>query len=459
MLDNIIPGEFGTRAVPPHNEAAEQALLGAILISNNIMLIVSDIVRADDFYLPVHGRIYEAMQTVINQGQVANPVTLKGLFDVDHALTDIGGAGYLARLAGTSVGVTTAQDFARVIKDTAARRHLLEISEDIQSRARDFDTPAGEQIERAEADLFALGERAPGDVSTMAAAFHDMLEYAEKSVKGEIVAVNTGIVSLDGILSGLMPGDFSIVAGRPGMGKTALGMAVALHNARQGRPVGFLSLEMPKRQLSARVISGMTNIPPKMILNGGISSADWDAVMVAGKELSKLPLHIDDRAGADIDQIISRGRAMRRRFGIELLILDYIGLVQFGSEGRYEGTTNVSQKMKTLARTMNSHVLGLHQINRNNEARENKRPALSDLRDSGALEQDADVVMFAYREEYYLARKEPDPGDLGAYSSWRAEMNRAQGQAEVIVAKHRNGGTGTALTRFDGPTTAFGDAA
>jgi len=272
----------------------------------------------------------------------------------------------------------------------------------------------------------------------------------------DIVPIETGFSDLDRILDGLMPGDLTLCGGRPGMGKTGVGLAIALYNAVKGRPVGFVQLEMPKRQMAARAVSGMVGIPVKPILRGRLRTEEWEDVTRAARVLRDLPMVIDDRPGVALDAIISRARRMKRQHGIQLLVIDYLGLIKAGDVNEYERVTRVSQTMKELARTLDVHVLALHQLSRANEARDNKRPGLSDLRGSGALEQDADNVIFVYREEYYLRKDEPDPG-TPEHASWIHAMQAAQGKAELIVDKQRNGSTGTALCRFDARTTTFRD--
>lgn len=438
----------------PFNEQAEQAFLGALLL-NNAVAEKAESLLPEHFHIPVHGRIYEAVCALIRKGETADPVTLRAAFQGD--LKDVGGAAYLMSLVTSACQPRVAGDYADQIVDLARRRSIMDAAEDAMERAgKDFEASAMDQVESLEAALFGIAERSVGGAQSIGFAIDDMLDFAMKQQSGEIVPVDTGFRQLDDILDGLMPGDLTLCGGRPGMGKTGVGMAIALHNAQSARPVGFIQLEMPGRQMSARAISGLVGVPVKPILRGQVGN--WDAIVKAAKFLKELPLIIDDRPGVHIDQIISRARRMKRQHHIELLVVDYLGLIRAGDVNEYERITRVSQTMKELARALDVHVLALHQLSRANEARENKRPGLADLRGSGALEQDADNVIFVYREEYYLRKQEPDPG-TDEHAAWSFAMSEARGKAELIVDKQRNGSTGTALTFFEAATTTFRDAA
>lgn len=440
----------------PSNEEAEQALLGAILL-NNAAIDRTDGLSPDHFYIPVHGRIFAACRDIIGSGRVADNVTLRAAFQGDATLSEVGGAGYLGRLLTQAVPAPLVGGYAEAIRDCWLRRELIARAEDAMERA--YTEPNGrEQIEAMEADLFGLAERDPSaGCQSLAEALADMMAYAERQSTGEVIPVDTGLRDVDAILDGLMPGDLTVIGARPGIGKTSLASGIALHNARQGRPVGFFQMEMHGRQMAARALSGAMGVPVKPILRGRLRYDEWEAATKAQAALAKLPVFLDARAGVPLDQFIPRARRMKRQHGIALLIVDYLGLIRVPGVSSYERVTQVSQVMKELARDLDIHVIALHQLNRAVEGRDTKRPTLSDLRDSGSVEQDADNVVFIHREEVALRRAEPDPSDMAKHGEWSQRLYAAQGRAELVVDKQRNGSTGTALLRFDARTTTFGD--
>jgi replicative DNA helicase len=443
--------------LPPHNEAAEQGLLGALLVHDALLEAVGEIVTADDFYMPVHGRIYEACQSIAAGGRRADPVTLRAHFEADKSLSDVGGAEYLARLAGAAIpAASVAKDYARAIADCALRRRLIEMMQDATEAA--WGGPGGERlVETMETALFALADRRSASaVMSIGRALTEMLMEAERQSTGEVVPVDTGLRDLDTLMDGLMPGDLTVAAARPGVGKTSLATGIALHNAAKGRAVGMFQLEMRGAQMAARVLSETISIPAKPILRGRLHYDQWERAEEARKGLNALPFYIDARAGVPLDQFIPRARRMKRQHGIELLIVDYLGLVRVPGASAYERVTQVSQTMKELARDLDIHVLALHQLNRGNE-KEARRPSMSDLRDSGAVEQDADNILLIHREEMSLKKAEPDPSESARHAEWAQRMAQAQGKAEIIVDKQRNGATGTVLLRFDARTTTFRD--
>lgn len=441
---------------PPHNEEAEQALLGAILL-NNAAIEEADL-SPEHFYVPVHGRIFDACRDVIASGKVADNITLRSAFDGDSGLSESGGASYLARLLTSAPSPRAVRHYAATIRDCWLRRELIYRAEDAIEAA--YNEPNGEdQADALESGLFALRQDiARGESVSAATAFDAMVSQAQSIASGETQLVDTGLRELDRILGGLAGGDLTIIGARPGMGKTSLAQSIARYNARRDQSVGVLQLEMPAEQMIAREVSSIVGIPSRPILYGTLNQAEWGRVVQARAEIARLPLHIDARPGLHLDQLLPRARRMVRRHGIRLLVIDYLGLVRFTARSRYEGLTDVSQRLKEMARTLGIPVICLHQLSRAPEGRENKRPTLADLRDTGAIEQDADNVLFIHREDYYLARDEPDRDlDYEAHLEWENKMGRARGQAEIIVAKQRNGETGTARCLFDGRTTTFKD--
>ncbi|HEX7967355.1 MAG TPA: replicative DNA helicase [Stellaceae bacterium] len=475
---------------PPHNIEAEQALLGAILVNNSAYHRVSEFLIAEHFAEGVHGRIYAAIAKLIERGQIANPVTLKNLFDQDGALAEIGGAQYLARLATSVVTIINAEDYGRTIHDLYLRRQLIDIGEGTVNDAYNFDLErdARSQIEGAEKKLFDLATsgRYEGGFQPFKAALTTAIEMAEAAFKrsGKTTGVATGFKDLDERLGGLHPSDLIILAGRPGMGKTALATNIAFnvtkHYKAVRRPDGerevedggiaaFFSLEMSAEQLATRVLSEESGVPSDRIRRGDVKHEDFDRFVQASQQLSLIPLFIDDTPALTISGLRTRARRLMRQQGLNLIVVDYLQLLQGGGQGRsaenrVQEISEITRGLKTLAKELNVPVLALSQLSRAVEQREDKRPQLADLRESGSIEQDADVVMFVFREEYYLQRQQPvqgaDENDQkfnDRVEQWRKNSEKVYGQAEVIIAKQRHGPTGTIKLYFDGRTTKFAD--
>jgi replicative DNA helicase len=473
--------------VPPCNTEAEQALLGAMLISNAAYLRVSEFLQADHFGNAVHGRIFAAIGKLIERGQIANPVTLKNLFDQDGALTEIGGAQYLARLAAAAVTIINAEDYGRAIYDLYLRRELITIGEDIVNDAfrQDLDDKAPQQIERAEKKLFDLATagQAEGGFRAFVTAMTTAINHAEAAYKrnGKTVGVATGFRDLDDKLGGLHPSDLVILAGRPSMGKTALATNIAFNAAKayklggasdrqktaeDGAVVGFFSLEMSAEQLAARILAEVSGVSSDRIRRGDVNQANFDKFVQASEHLQTLNLFIDDTPALSVSALRTRSRRLMRQQGLGLIVVDYLQLlrpsVQVRTlENRVQEISDITRGLKALAKELNVPVLAISQLSRAVEQREDKRPMLSDLRESGSIEQDADVVMFIFREEYYLARTEPprpEDGDKQAideYEKWHKKFNSAYGLGEIIIAKQRHGPIGTIKLHFDAETTKF----
>ncbi|MDP6345711.1 MAG: replicative DNA helicase [Alphaproteobacteria bacterium] len=463
---------------PPHNIEAEQALLGAILVNNQAANRVTDFLLPEHFQMPGHQRIYAAALKLIERGQIANPVTLKHYFDQDDALTEVGGAQYLVRLAGATVSVINAEHYGRAIFDLAVRRGLIDIGEDMVNEAygADVEVEAAQQIEAAEQRLFTLAETGRRDQGFI--NFDDVLtraiEVAEAAYHrdGRMTGVATGLVDLDHKLGGLHPSDLLILAGRPAMGKSALATNIAFHAAlahrRQadeagrektvdGAVVAFFSLEMSAEQLATRLLAERAAISSEKIRRGDISADDFSRIARAAQEIENAPLFIDDTPALSISALRTRSRRLKRSHDLGLIVVDYLQLLRPSgrqADNRVQEVSEITQGLKALAKELDVPVLALSQLSRQVEQRDDKRPQLADLRESGSIEQDADVVMFIFREEYYHERKQPEP-DTPEHAKWLERADSIHGLAEVIIGKQRHGPTGTIRLQFQREFTKF----
>src|SRR3954454_1459350 len=467
----------------PHNIEAEQALLGAILVNNEAFYRVSDFLEPAHFFEPIHQKIYELTSSLIRAGKVASPVTLKTFLPPDLDVAGMTPSQYLARLAAEATTVINAEDYGRTIYDLAIRRTLIIIGEDVVNVAYDapVDLPPREQIEDAERRLYELAEtgRYDGGFQRFATALTTAVDVAAKAYQrdGNLSGLATGIADLDRMLGGLQKSDLVVLAGRPGMGKTALATNLAYNIAKawrgevrpdgrmesvDGGIVGFFSCEMSAEQLATRIISEQTEIPSYRIRRGEIDPSDFDKIAQMAREMEALPLYIDETGGLSISQLTARARRLKRQKGLDLLVIDYIQLLsgsgKRAQEGRVQEVTEITTGLKALAKELNVPILALSQLSRQVESRDDKRPQLSDLRESGSIEQDADVVLFIFREEYYLKNKEPRPGSEEHFK-WMADMELVHGKAEVIIGKQRHGPTGTIQLHFDANVTRFADLA
>jgi replicative DNA helicase len=473
---------------PPANTEAEQALLGAMLINNAAYGRVAEFLLAEHFGNAVHGRIYAAIGKLIERGQIANPITLKNLFDQDGALAEIGGAQYLARLAEAAVTIINAEHYGRTIHDLHLRRELITIGQDVVTEAyqHDLDDPATIQIERAEAKLFELATagQAEGGFRPFPAALASAISMAESAFKrdGRTVGVATGFVDLDKKLGGLHPSDLVILAGRPSMGKTALATNIAFNAGKafrglrgpdgriladDGAVIGFFSLEMSAEQLATRILAEESGISSDRIRRGEVRREDFDKFVAASQRLSAVPLYIDDTPALSVAALRTRARRLKRQQGLGMIVIDYLQLLRpsgqsRGSENRVQEISEITRGLKAIAKELDVPVLALSQLSRAVEQREDKRPLLADLRESGSIEQDADVVMFIFREEYYLSRGEPtrrpeetDEKFNDRHDRWRERCETTFGVAEVIIAKQRHGPIGTVKLHFEAETTKF----
>ncbi|MCK1741860.1 replicative DNA helicase [Bradyrhizobium sp. 139] len=476
--------EAGTPAYrsAPHNIEAEQSLLGAILVNNDAFYRVSDFLEPKHYFEPLHQTIFETAGSLIRMGKIATPVTLKTFLPAD---TDVGGmtiGQYLARLAAEATTIINAQDYGRTIYDLALRRDLIGIGEDMVNVAYDapVDFAPRAQIEDAERRLYELAEsgRYDGGFQKFSQALTLAVDLAAKAFQrdGKLSGISTGLRDLDSKMGGLQHSDLIIVAGRPGMGKTSLATNIAYNvaqayvpelqadgtmKAANGGVIGFFSCEMSADQLATRIVAERTGIPSSNIRRGGISEADFEKIRHVSIELQSLPFYVDETGGLSIAQLMARARRLKRQKGLDLIVIDYIQLLSGSgkrSENRVQEITEITTSLKALAKELSVPIIALSQLSRQVESREDKRPQLSDLRESGSIEQDADVVLFVYREEYYLAMKQPNPG-TEEHHKWQQEMDRALGKAEVIIGKQRHGPTGTVALQFDAMVTRFGDLA
>jgi replicative DNA helicase len=480
--------KFGVAETPlyreaPNNIEAEQALLGAILVNNDAFYRVSDFLKSGHFYEPLHRKIFEVAAELIRMGKVATPITLKTFLPADEKVGDMTVAQYVVRLAVEAVTVVNAADYGRAIYDLATRRALITVGEDMVNIAYDapVDMSPSEQIEDAERRLFELAEtgRYDGGFESFTDAVKTAVDMANAAYMrdGHLSGVATGLRDLDRRMGGLQPSDLIIIAGRPGMGKTSLATNMAFNiaeayvpaqqadgsfKAANGGVVGFFSLEMSSEQLATRIISEQTEIPSSKIRRGEISEMDFEKLVACSQTMQKIPLFIDQTGGISIAQLSARARRLKRQRGLDVIVIDYIQLMQGSSakssQNRVQEITEITTGLKALAKELAVPIIALSQLSRQVESRDDKRPQLSDLRESGSIEQDADVVMFVYREEYYLKNREPKPG-TDEYIKWEHEMNEMRGKAEVIVAKQRHGPTGSVSLAFQGEFTRFSDLA
>ncbi|MEX2450168.1 MAG: replicative DNA helicase [Rhodospirillales bacterium] len=477
------PTETGaTYRTLPHNIEAEKGLLGAIFVDNRAYERVSEFLRAEHFFLPAHGRIFDACQRLIERGQMADPVTLKPYFEQSEMLAEIGGPAYLIDIAESAVTIINAGEYGRIVYDLHIKRQLVMLGEDMVNRiyGETADESAVEQIEVAEQklyDLATVGEYG-GGFESFKDSILKAIATAEAAHKrdGGLAGVTTGFIDIDKLLGGLHPSDLIILAGRPSMGKTALATNMAYNAAysylksdgQEGAVVGFFSLEMSSEQLAARIISEQTNISSDKMRKGELTNEEFGRLVVASQELHRVPLFIDDTPALTVSALRTRARRLKRQHNLGMIVIDYLQLISAGpgsrSDGRVQEVSAITRGLKTLAKELDIPVLALSQLSRQVEQRDDKRPQLSDLRESGSIEQDSDVVMFIFREEYYLERGEPIQGQHESEDNYRKKLERweqrileTRNLAEINVAKQRHGPIGTRKLYFDGTYTRFGD--
>ena len=468
----------------PHSSEAEQALLGALLYDNEVYHRVSGIVQAKHFYNPIHLRIYDSIATLIEHGKLADAIVLKNRFSQDETLVDIGGVEYLALLLDNAPAGSTATEYAKLIFDLAMRRELIRLGDEIKHEATnpDSEDDAQAQITNAESQLFNLAEigGTQSGFVTFENALIKSIEMASAAFSrdGHLSGTSTGLTDLDRQLGGMHKSDLIILAGRPSMGKTSLATNIAFHIAKkfrterddagiektaEGGVVGFFSLEMSSEQLATRLLAEQSTVPSHKIRRGDITAQQYEHIRDSADEISRIPLHIDDTGGLSIGALSARARRLKRMVGLDMIVVDYLQLLTGGNSmnsntNRVQEVSMITQGLKALAKELDIPVLALAQLSRQVEQRDDKRPQLSDLRESGSIEQDADVVMFVFREEYYLARSEPSEG-TEEHLQWQEEMEKLHGKAEVIIGKQRHGPIGTIKLAFNPELTKFSNLA
>ena len=466
----------------PANIEAEQALLGVLLYDNAAYERLSDSLQPSHFFEPFHGRLYAAIQANVRRGHLAEPILLAEQFQRDPAFEDLGGIRYLADMVDRAPPAANAADYARVIYDLALRRDLIRIGGDIAAAAQagDPDLSGREQIEAAEQQLYTLAET--GSASNGFMSFSDSLAGAVTmaaeaySREGGLSGLSTGLRDMDKMLGGLHPSDLIILAARPSMGKTSLGANIAFNVARRyawepgpdggrktvdGGVVAFFSLEMSAEQLAMRLLAEVTRIPSDLIRKGEIKASEFGEIRDAAAEIGESPLYIDATGGISIGKLAARARRLKRTAGLDLIVVDYLQLVTSGEgrvENRVQEVSQITQGLKSLAKELAVPIVALAQLSRQVENRDDKRPQLSDLRESGSIEQDADVVMFIYREAYYLGRLEPRD-NTPEHLEWTQKLDQIRNVAEIIIGKQRHGPIGTVKLHYDENITKFSDLA
>ena len=464
---NLVKNQFKEL---PNNIEAEQAVIGSILVSNDIFDDVSIIIDNKKFYDPVHQKIFAAIENLISKGMLANPITLKNYFENDNSLAELEGHEYLVKLTKFSTTIRQAIEYSKIVYDMHIRRELIKISETMTENASNkiLDLPGNKIIEDSERLLFDLAEK--GSFNTSFIKFDQALNYtiemASNAFKNEegIVGVPTGLTDLDDRLGGMHNSDLLIIAGRPSMGKTALATNIAFHAAKKLQEKGtkssiaFFSLEMSSEQLSTRILAEQSRIKSNDIRRGRISEEQFDKFIETSKNISELPLYIDETPAISIAAMSNRARRIKRLHGLDLVVVDYIQLMSAANtrDGRVQEISEITKGLKALAKELSVPVLALSQLSRAVEHRDIKKPQLSDLRESGSIEQDADVVMFVYREAYYLEKLEPRPATV-EHADWQAKMNEVSNLAEIIIGKQRHGPTGNINVEFEAMFTKFRD--
>ena len=478
-----VPSESVPAALPSNLEA-EQALLGILLYDNAAYERLTDRLAASHFYEPFHARLFQALETHIRKGQLAEPILLADEFKRDPAFEELGGLRYLADLVDRAPPAANAGDYARVIYDLALRRELIRIGGETTADAQSPDPgrTARDMIESAEQRLYSLAESgtASGGFVGFGDALRGAVEMAAEAYSrdGGLAGLSTGLMDLDSKLGGLHPSDLLILAGRPSMGKTALATNIAYNVAKSyawepqpdgsrktvsGGVVAFYSLEMSAEQLAMRILADASGVSSDRLRKGEIDASEFGRVRDAAMEIQESPLYIDATGGLSISKLTARARRLKRSVGLDLIVVDYLQLVTAGegskSDNRVQEVSQITMGLKSLAKELSVPVIALSQLSRQVENREDKKPQLSDLRESGSIEQDADAVMFVYRESYYLGRAEPDTSDSVKHMEWQEKMDRVAGMAEVIIGKQRHGPIGTVRLSFHEDTTRFGNLA
>ncbi|KJW03767.1 replicative DNA helicase [Orientia tsutsugamushi str. Sido] len=466
--------------IAPSNIQAEQMILGAILINNRALYNINEFLLPEHFYEPLHGKIYKSINLIISKGISATVISLKNMLGNEPAFEEIGGVDYLAKLTTLALSIVNVNEYGKIVYDLALRRYLIEIGEKIVTNAYSSTLAdlAITQIETAESQLYDLGSR--GTLSKGFTKLQTSIEESWTSIssaiknKNSINGISSGLLDLDSKLGGFKNSDLIILAGRPSMGKTALGVNLAINACKYfyhhllnkiakfniTPSVGFFSLEMSSQQISTRILSIESEINSSALFNGKIDEQDVDKLKTVQDEIQKWNFFIDDAPAISISAIRSRARRLKRTHNLAILFIDYLQLIKIDSRGsqynRVQEISEITQSLKALAKELNISIIALSQLSRAVEQRSDKKPILSDLRESGSIEQDADIVMLIYRDEYYLSRSEPDPG-TPEYTEWVTKQNKCYNTAEIIVAKHRNGPVGTVKLHYNSRYSKFGN--
>lgn len=458
----------------PFNIHAEQRILGAILLNNEILNKVSEFLRPEHFYEPIHTKIFAAINSITDKGISANPVSLHNMFSADETFIELGGDKYLEKLVILAASVINPYDYGKIIYDLSLKRDLIEVGNELvtEAYASGIDKPAIEQIEKAENQLFHLASVgvSEGGFAAINDTLVDSIKSIDRAMKNDdhITGITTGYADLDTQLSGFHDSDLIIIAGRPSMGKTAFAMNLAVNACKalyekhekggEMKSVGLFSLEMSAEQLSTRMLSMYTGIESSTLRSGMVSESHYNDLKKQSQILSQLPFFIDDTPALSISAIRTRARRLKRKNNLGMLIIDYLQLIRGSggksSENRVQEVSEITQGLKALAKELNIPIIAAAQLSRAVEQRDDKRPMLSDLRESGSIEQDADIVMFLFREEYYLQRRQPAPG-TDKYNEWLEDINKVHHIAEIITAKHRNGPVGTVRLFYDTKDSRF----
>lgn len=474
----------GTGRKLPSNLEAEAAFLGAVLIDNRVIEELRTPLRPHHFFEPLHERIYEKILKAVDLNRTASPVTLRPQFEGDPALKELGGPSYLAKLTADGSGLLAPHEHAQQIYDLALLRELVSVGRGLVEGALDTSETVQpmDRIAEAEADLFKVAEGAESgsEASSFREASMVAIKMAEAAMNsgGGLSGKTTGLESLDRKIAGLHDSDLIILAGRPGMGKTSLATNIAFNCAEEhlrfqrdggehnyGAPTAFFSLEMSADQLATRILAEQAEISSEALRSGKMSRDDFQRLSFASQRLAELPLLIDDTPALTIAALRNRARRLKRRHDIGLIVVDYLQLLQGSgraNDNRVNEISEISRGLKTLAKELSVPVIALSQLSRAVEQREDKRPMLSDLRESGSIEQDADMVWFVYRDDYYLEAIKPDfptetstPDAVEKYRAWEEQFEQKKGKAAVNVAKQRHGSTGNVPLLFQAEYTKF----
>ena len=472
MSSSLVNLDISKDEQVPKNIEAEQTILGSILANNEIFDEITDQLDESYFFDPIHQKIYKIIANLISKGLLANPVTIKNFFNSKEELIEIGGIDYLVKLTKVSTTKNQIKYYSQLLSDLYIRRQLINISEETleESKNKDLEISGTNILENTERKLFEIAERGEFQRSfvTFKDALKETIDMATAAYKNDqgIVGVPSGLTDLDDRLGGLHKQDLLIIAGRPSMGKTALATNIAFNaslNIKKNNlktSVAFFSLEMSSEQLSTRILSEQSRIKSNDIRRGKINQDDFERFIEASKNLEMLPLHIDDTPSITISALSNRARRLKRKEGLDLIVIDYIQLMKssgYRNESRVLEIAEITQGLKALAKELDVPVLALSQLSRQVEQREDKKPQLSDLRESGSIEQDADVVMFVFREQYYLEKQEPKPG-TAEHVEWQEKMSQIHNEAEILIGKQRHGPTGVIKLEFESAFTKFKDA-